>query len=250
MNYDYYNKDRGEIVNYILGYLIFISIFFIILKIVQVSILASLGLYMLIIIISIIYIKSNSKYNLFKYDLQVFLLIYFFFSSIYLVELLFVIWAGNHVTAGTTIFIIISVLLTLNHYVLMCTKETKLKLIFLNYVFIVFANICIFSTIYINNVNITFDSVDNRFNHIQTFNHNPNQNVDVLCYDVGYKSILRPFGNIEDYILFCTSNILGGNNNGIIVIGKEIKYSIIFQKILFLILNALTIILLRNKQYS
>lgn len=273
-----YNKNNeNEIVYYILGYLIFISTFFITIKITTISLMFSQVLFCVLTIISSIYIFNIQKYSIFKFDLVIFMLIFYFFSAILLTNILNKIWSGNEPHQNDLILLIVVFLNIINYTVIILKVSQMVSLgniriffIILSFIYIITFLIIAFAFIFVSYTNWSIAKfINNKFdydqkaqryvridkdidmeNYLSYAVHNDSLINEVLADDsfnlteleTYVKTVYQPINKIEDYILFSAENCLNGAHNDIFAEGTKIKYIIIAQKLLFIILLLISLV--------
>ena len=274
-----YEINEKETVYYILSLLVFLSSFYISINLLVVNLIVSLIIFDILILASTAYIFNIERYSLFKYDLIVFQGIFYVFSLVYLISAVSYVWQEQY-NDSVAWFIIFGILLLSINYIVLGFKQNSLinrrslnvLFILISYTYIIFIMVLGFSWLYISDTKSSVNNyISSSFKNTQiqgkfTITDYFSQPESYLYYeklkisnifvrnDLEQKKMIEyikarfaPVNKIEDFILYSTENCLGGINIGISAEGLKIKYKLIVQKILFLLITLVTVVNLSSK---
>lgn len=271
--------NEKEIVYYILSLIVFLSSFYISVNLLVVHLVISLVLFDILILISSIYIFNIEKYSLFDHDIIFFQSMFYIFSLIYLISSVKYVLQEQYNYLVTWLIICGMLLLSVN-YIILGFKQNSLVnhpgfnilFILISYTYIIFVIILGFSWMYISDtkssvneyINVSFKNTQARdtftitdyfsepesylsYEKLKIANIFVRNDFDQKKMREYIKARFAPVDRLEDFILYSTENCFGGINIGIAAEGAKIKYELIAQKFLFLLITLVTVVNLSSK---
>lgn len=271
--------NEKEAIYYILSLLVYLSSFYISVNLIVVNLIISLVLFDMLILVSTVYIFNIEKYSLFKHDFAFFQGIFYIFSSIFLISAVKYVLQEQYSDFVTWLIICGILMLSINYIILGFKQNSLIKrhslnvlFILISYTYIVFTIVLGFSWMYISDTKSSINKyVSYSFKSSQTGDNFKITNYLIRPENYLYYEKLKisnifvkndfdqekmreyinarfaPVDRIEDFILYSAENSFGGINVGIVAEGLEMKYKLIAQRFIFLLITLVTVVNLSNK---